>query len=41
VLAEIELETEDDEVPFPDWLAPHIQRDVTREPEFLNINLAR
>ena len=41
VLAEIELETEDDEVAFPEWLAPVIQREVTNEPEFQNINLAR
>jgi CYTH domain-containing protein len=41
VLAEIELETEDDEVAFPDWLAPVIQREVTKDPEFQNINLAR
>ena len=41
VLAEIELDSEDDEVMFPDWLAPAVQREVTGEPEFLNINLAR
>jgi CHAD domain-containing protein/CYTH domain-containing protein len=41
VLAEIELENEDDEVAFPDWLAPVIQREVTKDPEFQNINLAR
>ena len=26
---------------FPDWLAPAVQREVTGEPEFQNINLAR
>jgi CHAD domain-containing protein/CYTH domain-containing protein len=41
VLAEVELDSEDDEVTFPDWLAPAVQREVTGEPEFLNINLAR
>jgi len=41
VLAEIELDSEDDDVAFPDWLAPAVQREVTGEPEFQNINLAR
>ena len=41
VLAEVELDSEDDEVTFPDWLAPAVQREVTGEPEFVNINLAR
>ena len=41
VLAEIELESEDEDVNFPDWLAPAVQREVTGEPEFQNINLAR
>jgi CHAD domain-containing protein/CYTH domain-containing protein len=41
VLAEIELEAEDAEVAFPEWLAPVIQREVTKDPEFQNINLAR
>jgi adenylate cyclase len=41
VLAEIELDSEDDEVVYPDWLAPAVQREVTKEPEFQNINLAR
>jgi len=41
VLAEIELDSDDDEVTFPDWLAPAVQREVTGQPEFLNINLAR
>ena len=41
VLAEIELDSEDDEVTFPDWLVPAVQREVTGEPEFLNVNLAR
>jgi len=41
VLAEIELDSEDDDVTFPEWLAPAVQREVTGEPEFQNINLAR
>jgi len=41
VLAEIELESEDEPVTFPDWLAPAVQREVTTEPAFQNINLAR
>jgi len=41
VLAEVELDSEDDDVTFPDWLASAVQREVTGEPEFLNINLAR
>jgi len=41
VLAEIELDSEDEKVRFPDWLAPAVQREVTGEPEFQNINLAR
>jgi CHAD domain-containing protein/CYTH domain-containing protein len=41
VLAEIELDSEDEQVTFPDWLEPAVQREVTGEPEFQNINLAR
>jgi len=41
VLAEIELDSEDEPVTFPDWLAPAVQREVTTEPAFQNINLAR
>ena len=41
VLAEIELGSEDEDVVFPEWLAPAVQREVTTEPEFQNINLAR
>jgi CHAD domain-containing protein/CYTH domain-containing protein len=41
VLAEIELGSEDEDVVFPSWLAPAVQREVTTEPEFQNINLAR
>jgi CHAD domain-containing protein/CYTH domain-containing protein len=41
VLAEIELESEDEIVTFPAWLAPAVQREVTTEPAFQNMNLAR
>ncbi|HUQ80121.1 MAG TPA: CHAD domain-containing protein [Gemmatimonadaceae bacterium] len=41
VLAEVELKAEDEAVTFPSWLAPAVQREVTTEPAFLNINLAR
>ena len=41
VLAEIELESEDEEVRMPRWLAQAVQREVTLEPAFQNINLAR
>ena len=40
-LAEVELPSADHEAKPPDWLAPHIVREVTNEPEYLNINLAR
>jgi CHAD domain-containing protein/CYTH domain-containing protein len=41
VLAEIELESEDETVMIPKWLAAAVQREVTLEPAFQNINLAR
>lgn len=41
VLAEVELPSEDTEVPIPDWLRDHVERDVTGEDEYVNINLAR
>jgi CYTH domain-containing protein len=41
VLAEIELDSEDAEVTFPAWLEPHVEREVTDEEEYVNINLAR
>lgn len=41
VLAEIELPTADTEVAFPDWLAPYVEREVTDDPAYLNMNLAR
>ena len=41
VLAEVELPSEDHAVPIPAWLRDHIDRDVTGEDEYVNINLAR
>ncbi|MCA0377207.1 MAG: CHAD domain-containing protein [Gemmatimonadetes bacterium] len=41
VLAEIELESEQEEVTVPTWLAPWVARDVTDDVTFLNTNLAR
>jgi CHAD domain-containing protein/CYTH domain-containing protein len=40
VLAEVELSDATTPVAPPDWLAPYIVREVTGEPEYLNINLA-
>jgi CHAD domain-containing protein/CYTH domain-containing protein len=40
VLAEVELPDATIAVAPPDWLAPYIVREVTGEPEYLNINLA-
>jgi CYTH domain-containing protein len=41
VLAEVELPSEDAEVRFPPWLAPWVEREVTDDPAYLNLNLAR
>lgn len=41
VLAEIELPDETTEVAIPAWLAPVVDREVTGEPAYLNMNLAR
>ncbi|MEA3244674.1 MAG: CHAD domain-containing protein [Gemmatimonadota bacterium] len=41
VLAEIELTSTRDDVPMPEWLAGCVVREVTDEPEYLNMNLAR
>ena len=41
VLAEIELESADAPVTFPDWLAPHVVREVTDDGEYTNRQLAR
>jgi CYTH domain-containing protein len=41
VLAEVELKSPDANPAPPAWLAPFVVRDVTGEPEYLNLNLAR
>jgi adenylate cyclase len=40
MLAEVELENEDEVVEPPDWLKQFIIREVTHEPAYLNQNLA-
>ncbi|MGW8282684.1 MAG: CHAD domain-containing protein [Gemmatimonadota bacterium] len=40
-LAEVELSSAAQEVVPPEWLAPYVVREVTDEPEYLNVNLAR
>jgi CYTH domain-containing protein len=40
VLAEVELPSADIDVRFPDWLAPHVVREVTDEPAYRNYSLA-
>lgn len=41
VLAEVELPTVGLEPAIPEWLAPHLVRDVTDESAYVNANLAR
>jgi CHAD domain-containing protein/CYTH domain-containing protein len=41
VVAEVELPAADTPVVPPDWLTRYLDREVTGEPEFLNVNLAR
>ena len=41
VLAEVELDSASAEVALPEWLAPHVVRDVTGEHEYGNRTLAR
>ncbi|MCS6798452.1 MAG: CHAD domain-containing protein [Myxococcota bacterium] len=41
VLAEVELTRSDEEVALPAWLEPFVLRDVTDDPEYLNVRLAR
>ncbi len=40
VLAEVELPTPDTKVTVPDWLAPHVIREVTGEPAYQNYEIA-
>ena len=41
VLAEVELSRVDEVPAVPEWLANYLTMDVTEEPVYLNINLAR
>jgi CHAD domain-containing protein/CYTH domain-containing protein len=41
VLAEVELPTPDTDVPLPEWVANVLDREVTGEPAYVNVNLAR
>jgi CYTH domain-containing protein len=41
VLAEVELDSEHRHPEPPAWLAPHLVREVTDDPAYVNINLAR
>ncbi|HJU73871.1 MAG TPA: CHAD domain-containing protein [Gemmatimonadaceae bacterium] len=41
IVAEVELPSADTAVSIPEWLAPAVEREVTGEREYLNVNLAR
>jgi len=41
LLAEVELPSTYTQLTLPDWLAPHVVREVTNEPDYVNLNLAR
>ncbi len=40
-LAEVELDDPETEVTVPEWLAPHLVREVTNEDTYVNVNLAK
>lgn len=40
-LAEVELRSVDQDAPLPDWLAPFVDHDVTEDPRYTNLKLAR
>jgi len=40
-LAEVELPAEDSPIEIPAWLQPYLVREVTGDPEYLNVNLGR
>ncbi len=40
VLAEVELASASEQPSLPDWLAPHVVREVTDDPRFTNLALA-
>ncbi len=39
-MAEVELPSADTPVTVPDWLRPHVEREVTHDPAYRNYNLA-
>ncbi|MBX3246870.1 MAG: CHAD domain-containing protein [Myxococcales bacterium] len=41
VLAEVELPASDVQPPIPSWLRPHLEREVTGEDAYVNLNLAK
>ena len=41
VLAEVEIPHADHPIEFPDWLRPCLDREVTGDPTYVNLNLAR
>jgi CYTH domain-containing protein len=41
VLAEVELPTRDAAVEIPEWLQPHLVREVTEDEEYENARLGR
>ena len=41
VTAEVELPSPDAELPIPEWLAPYLVREVTGDPAYSNLKLAR
>ncbi len=41
LLAEVELPSPDTPVDLPDWLAPCVEREVTGDADYVNLNLAR
>lgn len=40
VLAEVELPTPETDVPLPEWVASVLEREVTGDPAYVNVNLA-
>jgi len=40
VLAEVEVPTPDTDVPLPEWVVSVLEREVTGDPAYLNVNLA-
>lgn len=41
VIAEIELTHENEEITIPHWMASYVVREVTDDPQYKNVNLAR